>query len=127
RDTTLTDFTQTDTSVIATLDGPTGTEKVEVGYLVGCDGGGSTVRRRLGLQFRGVTDDSQKLYVGDVEVDGLPDDAWYQWYDLQRGLLLLCPLPGSRSWQIQASASRAANGTFPAPSLEVLQDAVDRI
>jgi 2-polyprenyl-6-methoxyphenol hydroxylase-like FAD-dependent oxidoreductase len=127
RATTLTDFTQTDTSIIATLDGPTGTEKVEVGYLVGCDGGGSTVRKQLGLQFRGVTDDSQKLYVGDVEVDGLPGDAWYQWYDLQRGLLLLCPLPGSRSWQIQASASRAADGTFPAPSLEVLQDAVDRI
>jgi 2-polyprenyl-6-methoxyphenol hydroxylase-like FAD-dependent oxidoreductase len=127
RSTTLTDFAQTDTAVIAKLDGPAGTEEIEVAYLVGCDGGGSTIRKRLGLEFRGFTDESQKMYVGDVEVDGLPDDAWYQWYDLQRGLLLMCPLHGSRSWQVQASGSPAPDGTFPPPSLEVLQDAVDRI
>ncbi|MCC9307116.1 FAD-dependent monooxygenase [Kitasatospora sp. RB6PN24] len=127
RSTTLTEFTQTDTSVIATLDGPAGTEKAEFDYLVGCDGGGSTVRKQLGIKFQGFTDESQKLYVGDVEVDGLPDDAWYQWYDLERGLLLLCPLSGSRSWQIQASPSVAPDGTLPPPSLEALQEAVDRI
>jgi hypothetical protein len=57
----------------------------------------------------------------------LPDDAWYQWYDLQRGLLLMCPLHGSRSWQVQASASAGPDGAFAPPSLEVLQEAVDRI
>lgn len=125
--TTLTDFTQTDTSVVATLDGPAGTEKIEVAYLAGCDGGGSTVRKRLGITFQGVTDETQKMYVGDVEVDGLTDDAWYQWYDLERGLLLLCPLHGSRSWQIQASAPVAADGSIPPVSLEALQEAADRV
>jgi 2-polyprenyl-6-methoxyphenol hydroxylase-like FAD-dependent oxidoreductase len=127
RSTTLTGFTQTDTSVVATLDGPSGTERAEFGFLVGCDGGGSTVRKQLGLEFRGFTDETQWLYVGDVEVDGLPDDAWHQWYDLERGLLLMCPLPGSRSWQVQGSAPAAPDGTIPPPSLEALQDAVDRI
>ncbi|WP_330461071.1 FAD-dependent monooxygenase [Streptomyces sp. NBC_00820] len=70
---------------------------------------------------------AQWLYVGDVEVDGLPDDAWHQWYDLERGLLLMCPLPGSRSWQVQGSAPAAPDGTIPPPTLEALQDAVDRI
>ncbi|MFF4363752.1 FAD-dependent oxidoreductase [Streptomyces sp. NPDC001604] len=127
RDTTLTGFTQTDTAVVATLEGPSGTEEAEFGYLVGCDGGGSTVRKQLGLEFRGFTDNTQWLYVGDVEVDGLPNDAWYQWYDLERGLLLMCPLPGSDSWQVQGSAPAAPDGTIPPPSLEALQDAVDRI
>ncbi|MDQ0936667.1 FAD-dependent oxidoreductase [Streptomyces turgidiscabies] len=127
RSTTLTGFTQTDTSVTATLEGPSGTEEAEFGHLVGCDGGGSTVRKQLGLEFRGFTDETQWLYVGDVEVDGLPDDAWHQWYDLERGLLLMCPLPGSRSWQVQGSAPAAPDGTIPPPTLEALQDAVDRI
>ncbi len=125
--TTLTDFTQTGTAVVATLEGPNGTETVEAAYLVGCDGGGSTVRKKLGIAFEGVTDESQRMYVGDVEVDGLPDDAWYQWYDLERGLLLLCPLHGSRSWQIQASAHPGPDGTIRPASLEVLQEAVDRV
>ncbi len=127
RGTTLTGFTQTDASVVAKLEGPAGTEEVEVEYMVGCDGGASFVRKRLGIKFQGATDESQKMYVGDVEVEGLPDDAWYQWYDLQRGLLLLCPLSGSREWQIQASASPGPDGVFPPPSLEALQAAVDRV
>ncbi|HQR38718.1 MAG TPA: FAD-dependent monooxygenase [Blastocatellia bacterium] len=44
-------------------------ETVELAYLCGCDGAGSTVRRGLGLEFEGGTYD-QVFYVTDVEATG---------------------------------------------------------
>ncbi|WP_323807903.1 FAD-dependent oxidoreductase [Amycolatopsis keratiniphila] len=120
-------FEQGPEGVKATLGSAEGSEEVTADYLVGCDGGASTVRKALGLEFRGFTEEDRKLLVGDVEVDGLEPDAWYQWYDMERGILLLCPLADTGTWQIQASPPMDADGTPMGPSLEALQSAVDRI
>jgi len=40
-------------------------------YLVGCDGGRSTVRKTLGVGFAGETFDTERTLIGDVRVDGL--------------------------------------------------------
>ncbi|NEE33248.1 3-(3-hydroxyphenyl)propionate hydroxylase, partial [Streptomyces sp. SID7982] len=71
--------------------------------LVGADGGRSLVRKQLGISFEGFTEEEKQLIVGDVRIDGLAPDAWYQWLDLDLGVVMLCPLSGTRSWQIQAT------------------------
>jgi 2-polyprenyl-6-methoxyphenol hydroxylase-like FAD-dependent oxidoreductase len=45
-------------------------ETVRTGYLVGADGGRSTVRRSLGIPFLGTTDDAVRMVQADVRVDG---------------------------------------------------------
>ena len=50
----LLSFVQDESRVIATIRKPNGaTEIVEAGYMVGCDGGASTVRRQLGIRLEG--------------------------------------------------------------------------
>jgi 2-polyprenyl-6-methoxyphenol hydroxylase-like FAD-dependent oxidoreductase len=57
--------------VTATLACPGGAEEVRADYLVGTDGGRSTVRKGLGVGFEGETFESERTLVGDVRVDGL--------------------------------------------------------
>ncbi|MER6502745.1 FAD-dependent monooxygenase [Streptomyces sp. NPDC001455] len=125
--TELVEFEQTDADrVTATVATAQGTEQVSAAYLVGCDGGRSLVRKRLGISFEGFTEEDKQLIVGDVQVDGLAPDAWYQWLDLDLGVVMLCPLSGTRSWQIQATPPLDAGGRPMEPSVEALQQAVDR-
>ncbi|QFZ19269.1 FAD-dependent monooxygenase [Saccharothrix syringae] len=123
----LVGFTRGADAVTATLSTPTGLRSVTADYLVGCDGGRSTVRKALDLPFRGHTETDRRLLVGDVEVDGLEPDAWYQWLDLDRGVVMLCPLSGTRSWQVQVTPPRDADGNERGPSVEAFQAAVDHV
>ncbi|MFI1564263.1 FAD-dependent monooxygenase [Streptomyces sp. NPDC020490] len=125
--TELVEFEQTGADrVTAALATAQGTEQVSAAYLVGCDGGRSPVRKRLGISFEGFTEEEKQLIVGDVQVDGLAPDAWYQWLDPDLGVVMLCPLSGTRSWQIQATPPSDADGRPMEPSVEALQRAVDR-
>jgi 2-polyprenyl-6-methoxyphenol hydroxylase-like FAD-dependent oxidoreductase len=91
-------------------------------YVVGCDGGHSTVRKLLGVTLRGETPDIQLSAVGDVEVEGLGRDAWHQWFAGTSGIML-CPLPGTSAFQVQASFS----GDLREPTLESFQETFDRV
>jgi 2-polyprenyl-6-methoxyphenol hydroxylase-like FAD-dependent oxidoreductase len=51
--TELLSLTQDDAGVVAAVRTPSGTETVSCQYLVGCDGGASTVRRALGYKLEG--------------------------------------------------------------------------
>jgi 2-polyprenyl-6-methoxyphenol hydroxylase-like FAD-dependent oxidoreductase len=95
-------------------------------YLAACDGGRSTVRRLLGLKLRGETPDVQLMAVGDVEVDGLSRDAWHQWF-AGREAIMLCPLPGTASFQVQASHELDEDGDPLEPTLERFQRTFDRV
>jgi len=57
--------------VEVTVEGPDGTETLSGSYLVGCDGGRSTVRKLLGVGFPG-TDATMVNLLGDVELDDPP-------------------------------------------------------
>ncbi|MPV35533.1 FAD-dependent oxidoreductase [Georgenia subflava] len=46
---------QTATGVVAHVRGPDGPERVEGAWLIGCDGGRSTVRKSQGIEFEGYT------------------------------------------------------------------------
>jgi len=74
----LTDFEQRPDAVGAVLRGPGDkTERVEAGYLVGCDGPSSTVRERLGARFEG-TALEERFAVADLHVDwDLPYDELF--------------------------------------------------
>jgi 3-(3-hydroxy-phenyl)propionate hydroxylase len=51
----LVDFTQFDDRVEAGIETASGTRRVTGSYLIGCDGGRSTVRKALGIDFEGYT------------------------------------------------------------------------
>lgn len=57
--------------VTATLSRDGSVEVIRADYLVGTDGGRSTVRKHLGVEFEGETFESERTLVGDVRVDGL--------------------------------------------------------
>jgi 2-polyprenyl-6-methoxyphenol hydroxylase-like FAD-dependent oxidoreductase len=95
-------------------------------YLAACDGGRSTVRKLLGLKLRGETPDVQLMAVGDVEVDGLTRDAWHQWFTPTGGIML-CPLPGTKAFQVQTSHELDENGNPLEPTLERFQQTFDRV
>ncbi len=101
-------------------------ERVAARYLVGCDGGRSTVRKALGARFEGENRE-QAMLLGDVELSGLEPDAWYQWTVRSRGFLALCPFRHERTWQLQAVPSRdfGAEGGLPEPSLPYFRRLVD--
>ncbi|GLZ54890.1 FAD-dependent oxidoreductase [Actinomycetospora sp. NBRC 106378] len=76
-------------------------------WVIGADGGSSTVRRQLGVGFLGETHEEVRLLLGDAEIDGLDRDHWHMW--ATEGPLVgsgavffaLCPLPATPTWQIQ--------------------------
>jgi 2-polyprenyl-6-methoxyphenol hydroxylase-like FAD-dependent oxidoreductase len=103
-----------------------GGTQIRAQYLVGCDGGHSTIRTALGLRLHGQTPDIQLMAVGDVEVEGLGRDAWHQWF-AGDGAIMLCPLPGTDAFQVQASHELGPDGTPLEPTLGTFQLTFDRI
>jgi 2-polyprenyl-6-methoxyphenol hydroxylase-like FAD-dependent oxidoreductase len=75
-------------------------ELVRAGYVVGCDGGHSAVRKTLGLSLHGETLESKPAFVADVEVEGLDRTEWHVWPFAKCGSIGLCPLPNSSLFQL---------------------------
>ncbi|MFB7665404.1 FAD-dependent monooxygenase [Kitasatospora sp. NPDC056138] len=117
----LAGFEQGEESVTARL---TSGEVIVADYLVGCDGGRSTIRKRLGIAFEGSSDPETAMVVGDVELDGLDRGYWHQWFGA-KGALLLYPFEGSDSWQFQANPELDRDGRVVEPSLESFQRIVE--
>ncbi|MEU0884398.1 FAD-dependent monooxygenase [Lentzea sp. NPDC005914] len=109
----LTSFTQDFDGVTAVI----GDETVRAAYLVGCDGGKSFVRKRLGVQFVGETWEDHRMLIGDVRVSGLDREFWHGWSTDDGQWLGLCPLPGTDLYQFQATGDGE-------PSLELYRQIV---
>jgi 2-polyprenyl-6-methoxyphenol hydroxylase-like FAD-dependent oxidoreductase len=117
--TDLADFSQQDGSIQCLLEHPNWTEELTSTYMVACDGGKSTTRKKLGINFVGETHETQQLWVGDVEVKGLKPDAWYNWLSPVFGMAFaLFPFKDSNTWQLQAVMPPDENGNVPTPTLE---------
>ncbi|MDQ0971878.1 3-(3-hydroxy-phenyl)propionate hydroxylase [Neobacillus niacini] len=58
------DYEQDDNGVTVTIKTPNGLETLRTPYLVGTDGGRSTVRKKLGVKFDGYTHEERWLLVG---------------------------------------------------------------
>jgi len=117
----LTGISQDADGVTAQLSGPA-PMSIRIDWLVGCDGGKSSVRQLTGIAFLGETVETYRMLVGDVRVEGIDRDHWHIWKSAE-GILALCPLPSTDAFQFQASI---APGQESETSLEVFQGIVDR-
>lgn len=151
RGTELVSFTQDADGVGARISLPSGgTQEVRAGYLIGCDGAHSVVRKGLGLGFTGAALPEEYM-LGDVEVDWeLPAGYGVRSMHTSDGrtddLLVAIPLPGhnryrmsmltppelSRAQEIQQhDAEGVLHGLSgelgPVPGLEHIQAVLDRL
>ena len=113
--TRLDSFEQGPDAVTATIARAGSTERVRSAYLVGADGGRSTVRGQLGISFLGSTAEEERMVLADVEVSGLDRDHWHLWPLAKGGVLALCPLPNTAFFQLTAKLAR---GAAPPPLTE---------
>ncbi|MEV8632988.1 FAD-dependent monooxygenase [Streptosporangium sp. NPDC051023] len=99
--TEVTAFEQDEDGVTVTLNGE---ERVRCAYLVGADGGRSTVRKRLGVGFEGETFETERMILGDVRTPDLDHGHWHTWADMASRTMrvALCPLPGTDVFQFTA-------------------------
>ena len=116
-------FDQSNESVAAAVVKCGAIETIHARWLVGCDGGHSTVRKQAGISFEGETREEVRMIVADVEVDGLDRDAWHMWSH-QQGMVALCPLPSTRLFQLQAGIAPTDN---PELSLANMQTILERL
>ncbi|MEU7415752.1 FAD-dependent monooxygenase [Streptomyces antibioticus] len=147
RGTELLSFVQDPEGVTAVLRTPSGAEEeVRAGYLVGCDGAHSTVRKTLGLSFEGGAF-GEEYMLGDVEADwdmphGYGIRSMHLADDGTSDDLLVCiPLPGTGRYRMsmlvppelstgtggpQDGVAHGLEGDRT-PELEHIQAVVDRL
>ncbi|MCP3753656.1 FAD-dependent monooxygenase [Streptomyces sp. TBY4] len=119
----LTGITQDSSGVRAELADGTA---IRAGYLAGCDGGHSATRELLGIPFEGTGEEEPAMVLGDVGAPGLSREFWHQWFTSEGGGILLCPMPGTDSFQLQAAPETDEGGGVLPPSLESFQRLFDR-
>jgi 2-polyprenyl-6-methoxyphenol hydroxylase-like FAD-dependent oxidoreductase len=85
-------------------------EEVHCDYLIGCDGGRSTVRKQLGLTLEGEVIDEDPMLVADVEIEGFDrnHNDWHVWPFSRGGAIGLCPLPRTTLFQLTGKAETLA-------------------
>jgi 2-polyprenyl-6-methoxyphenol hydroxylase-like FAD-dependent oxidoreductase len=111
----LESFAQDDDGVTAIVKGA----PLRVCYLIGCDGGRSTVRQALGVGFPGETLGVRAL-VADLDLEGLSRDAWHRWNDGKPEGMSLCPLMGTEQFQLQARIPGEGEVDLSARGLEAM-------
>jgi 2-polyprenyl-6-methoxyphenol hydroxylase-like FAD-dependent oxidoreductase len=95
-------------------------QTVRSAYLVGADGGHSTVRKQLAIPFLGSTDDGVAMVQADVRAEGLDHDCGHGWMLDGRTFFGFTPLAGGAdSFVVNTSA------TGVEPTLPALQATVD--
>ena len=108
-------------------------EVISTNYLVGCDGAHSTVRHELGLAFEGEKY-PETWILGDVVAEGDLREDEINLFNTDEGLLAFFPYGGGRfrvvaDKEADPALSKNTEKTYTeytAPTLEELQDAVDR-
>jgi 2-polyprenyl-6-methoxyphenol hydroxylase-like FAD-dependent oxidoreductase len=103
------------------------TEQLRVGYLVGCDGARSSVRRLTGIPFEGGSY-PQTFALADLEVDALERDTAHA-FIAAPGMLFFFPLGQPASWRMGGMRPTLPGFTegeeAPEPSLADLQAIAD--
>ena len=104
------------------------TEQLRVGYLVGCDGAHSSVRRLAGIRFEGGSY-PQTFALADLEVDGPLERDTAHSFIAAPGMLLFFPLGRPASWRMGGMRPSPPSATGdeepPEPSLADLQAIAD--
>ncbi|MFJ3927854.1 FAD-dependent oxidoreductase [Streptomyces sp. NPDC090022] len=112
----LVSFEQSPSGVRAVLAHADGREERHVtGWLVGCDGGHSTVRKQLRLPLIGESSETWELADAPVDVD-LPPDTIY-WAHTGGQALMMVPYPEQGRWRLLDTAPTGP-GADPRPVAE---------
>ncbi|WP_405604655.1 FAD-dependent oxidoreductase [Streptomyces sp. NBC_01410] len=99
----LASFEQDETSVRAVLRRSDGAEELcEVPWLIGCDGGHSTVRKGLGLPLIGESRDTWMLADAPVTTDLAPDSIY--WVHTGTGAMMMVPYASEGRWRLLETA-----------------------
>ncbi|MDQ0137758.1 2-polyprenyl-6-methoxyphenol hydroxylase-like FAD-dependent oxidoreductase [Neorhizobium galegae] len=106
-------FSQNGDGVTATVETASRSYDVRACYMIGTDGGRSTIRNTLNIQMPGKTLDGPQLFFGDLEIDCLERDAWAVWRN-ENAAFSLCPLPHTNLFQLIAALMPDDN-----PSLDI--------
>jgi 2-polyprenyl-6-methoxyphenol hydroxylase-like FAD-dependent oxidoreductase len=101
-ETELTQFSESADGISATLMTPRGARRVDAKFIVGADGGHSTVRKALGIPLLGDAPNLRGVLVADVKVEGLERDFWHFWHADNQPTVALCPLPSTDHFQFYA-------------------------
>lgn len=115
----LIDFTQHPDYVIASVQHASVRELIQARYLVGCDGGHSTVRKGAGISFEGETRQNAYSFAGVIRVSGLVPTCRHIWRDADGGSQLsLTPRIHEDTWVVIMSTMLDEE---PLASVETLQ------
>ena len=117
----LVDFSQNEERVIASVLRAGQREEIQARYLVGCDGGHSTVRTCAGIAFAGKTGEEEYGIVGNISISGV-DPMFGIWVDPDRpsGFLLMLDQIHDDNWFFTGILLPDEYRTFT-PTLEGLQ------
>lgn len=96
--TSLVGYSATDDGVEARVSRNDGEELLRAEWLVGADGGHSTVRKAAGITFPGETREDIRMFLADGHVDGLDRDSWHMWRT-DEGFVSISPLPSTDVFQ----------------------------
>ena len=112
-------FEQDEDGVTVRLDGD---ETLRAAYLVGADGGRSTVRRQLAVPFVGETNDDVALLLADVRVEGLDHEYGHGWMLDGHSYFGFTPLAGGDDTYAVTTSAPGIQ-----PSLEDLQRTLEAV
>ncbi|MFJ3217513.1 FAD-dependent oxidoreductase [Kitasatospora sp. NPDC086801] len=127
-DTELLDYAQDGDGALATVrrgeHAGAAPERIAARYLVGCDGGRSTVRKLAGIPFLGETWEEERFLMATMRLDGFAPDAMHVWDDPRFGVgaLVLVPLRQDGTWAVHASVTPDEHGRLPAPTLDTFRE-----
>jgi 2-polyprenyl-6-methoxyphenol hydroxylase-like FAD-dependent oxidoreductase len=115
-------FSQDDDAVTATVVRGGVRETIVARWLVGADGGHSTVRKGAGIAFEGETLEDVRMLVADVHLEGLDRDRWHMWRHPE-GMVTLCPLPSTDAFQFQSSLVPGQDPSLGLANLQAVLEA----
>lgn len=113
------EFEQDEGAVTARLQGG---ETLRAAYLVGADGGRSTVRKRFGTPFIGETNDDVSVLLADVRVEGLDHKYGHGWMLDGQTFFGFTPLAGADDTYVVTTSARGIR-----PTLRGLQHTLDAV
>jgi 2-polyprenyl-6-methoxyphenol hydroxylase-like FAD-dependent oxidoreductase len=120
----LIDFKEQPNHIVAFVQRTGRSDVILARYLIGCDGGHSTVRKGAGISFEGETQSNAYTLAGVIRVSGLASTYRHIWRDLEGGFhLSLTPRVHEDTWGIVMGATL---DDIPTASVETLQRLFDQ-
>jgi 2-polyprenyl-6-methoxyphenol hydroxylase-like FAD-dependent oxidoreductase len=119
RSTRLVKFKMDTDGVTAEVERDGTPDTVRAKWIVGCDGGHSTVRETLGLKMEGITLPG-RFWLGEFDLDWRkPRDTIYEWWH-RGGMASAVFIDFTNKWHLFVESNKVPKGTPDLPQMELL-------